>query len=187
MFTLLTCATLALAQDILDEDYHPGPAEVRDMQKACAVNEAGTLALQEQLGKAITDWNSATAQARPAAALRQLGDFLDRVRQEGHLSGRKEMYVLCVEKAVRQFVEVRREKPQPVTGSGSSKPLQLSSFSSEEEIWRSGCQQAQEDAITRLQLRCADRTLVVVTSQCPQVSGTVRTYTAEVQGECRGK
>jgi hypothetical protein len=184
---LLTCITVTSAQDLVDAEFHPTDAQVKEMQQSCAVNEAGILALQQKVSAAISDWNEATVGARPGAAMKHLEEFFDRVRNDGHLSGRKSIYVLCVEKALRQFVESRREQPQAVAGSGNSKSLQLSSFSSEEEIWRSGCRQAEDDAVSKLQSRCGDRTFVVVNSQCPQGSGSVRTYTAEVQGECRDR
>jgi hypothetical protein len=186
-FVLLTCTAVASAQNLGEADFHPTDAQVKEMQQSCAVNEAGILTLQQKVSAAISDWSKATVGARPAAAMKHLEEFFDRVRNDGHLSGRKSIYVLCVDKALRQFVEARREQPQALAGSGNSKPLQLSSFSSEEEIWRSGCRQAEDDAVSNLQSRCGDRTFVVVNSQCPQGSGSVRTYTAEVQGECRDK
>jgi len=171
----------------MDNDFHPTDAQVKEMQQSCDVSEAGIVALQEKVRTAVSDWNKATAGARPVASLKRLSESFDRVRNDGRLSGRKSIYVLCVEKALRQFVESTRAQPDPVAGSGSSRPMQLSSFRSEDEIWGSGCRQAEDDAVSKLQARCGDRTLVVVNSQCAQSSGSVRTYTAEVQGECRDK
>jgi hypothetical protein len=179
------CTIVASAQDVVEDDFHPTGAQVKEIQQTCEVSEAGILALQEKVSTAISDWNKATAGARPAAAVKRLSEFFDGVRNGGRLSGRKSIYVLCVEKAVRQFVESWRERPQAVAGFGNSQLLQLSSFSSEEAIWRSGCRQAEDDAVSRLQPRCGGRTLVVMNSECAQSVGSVRTYTAQVQGECR--
>jgi len=181
------CAAATRAQGLSDDDFHPTDTQVEGIQQSCTVNETGILALQQKVGSAIADWNKATAGARPAAALKQLDGYFDQVRKDGGLSGRKAIYILCVEKALRQFVDERRETPQAVVGSGSSNPLQRSSFSSEEDMWRNGCKQAQDDAVSKLQPRCGDRTFILVGSECAQLSGSVRTYTAEVQGECRGK
>jgi hypothetical protein len=178
---------MAAGQEAMENDFHPTDTQVKEMQESCAVNEAGIVALQGKVSTAVSDWNKATAGARPAAALKRLSESFDRVRNDGRLSGRKSIYVLCVEKALRQFVESRRAQPEPVAGSGNSGPLQVSSFRSEDEIWASGCRQAEDDAVSKLQTRCGDRTLAVVNSQCAQSFGTVRTYTAEVHGECRDK
>ena len=157
------------------------------MQQSCGLNDTGMLTLERKVGTVVALWNKATAGAGPAAALRQLGGFFDQLRSEGGLSGRKAIYVFCVEKALRAFIDSQREKPQAVEDLGSSEPLQRSAFASEEEIWRRGCQQAQSDASSRLQARCGERAFAVIGSDCAQRSGNVRTYTAQVQGECRGK
>jgi hypothetical protein len=187
VLVLLMWTMVASAQDFADDDFHPTDAQVKVMQQSCALDEPGMLALQQKVSSAVSDWDRATAGARPAAAVKKLDEFFDRVRDNGRLSGRKSIYVICVEKAMRQFVEIQRGRPQLMAGSGQSKPLQLSGFSSEEEIWRSGCRQAVEDAASRLQPRCGDRTFVVVSSECAQGSGSVRIYTAAVQVECRDK
>jgi hypothetical protein len=134
-----------------------------------------------------TDWKKATDGTGPGSALRQLDGFFDQVRNHGALTGLKSIYVLCVEKTVRQFVDLRREGPQVVADSGSSNPLDRASFASDDEIWRSGCKQAESDAMSKLRSRCGDRKFVVATSDCAQLSGAVRTYVAQVQGECRAK
>ena len=103
------------------------------------------------------------------------------------MSGLKSIYVLCVEKSLRQFVDSWREKPQPVGEFGNSGPLQRSAFGSEEDIWRNGCREAEKDAISRLQTRCGEREFVAIGTDCAQLAGSVRTYTAHVEGECRGK
>jgi hypothetical protein len=184
---VLMCTGGASAQEVVQDDFHPTGAQVKEMQESCEVSEAGILALQGKVSRAISDWNKATAGAGPATAVKRLSEFFDHARDDGRLSGRKSIYVLCVEKAVRQFVESWREQPLAVAGAGSSNLLQLSSFSSEEAIWRSGCQQAEDDAVSKLQPRCGGRTLVVVNSECAQSAGSLRTYTAQVQGECRDK
>lgn len=184
---LLTSAAVTSAQELSDADYHPTDAQVMQMQQSCGLNDTGMLTLERKVGTVVADWNKATAGAGPAAALRQLGEFFDQLRNEGGLSGRKEIYVLCVEKALRAFVDLQRERPQAVEGSGTSEPLQRSAFASEEEIWRRGCQRAQSDASSKLEAQCGERTFVVTGSDCAQRSGNVRTYTAQVQGECRGK
>jgi len=184
---LLTSGAIAWAQDGVETDFHPTDAQIKEMQQSCAVSETGMLALGEKVSAAVADWRKATAASAPAVALKQLDGFFERVRNDGSLSGRKAMYVLCVEKALRQFVDSQRDRPQPVEGSGSSTPLRRSTFASEEDIWHSGCQQAESDAVSRLQPRCGDRTLVVVSSECAQLTGSVRIYTAEINAECRGR
>ena len=184
---LLSCASITLAQDGVDEDFHPTDGQLKELEQSCAVSDPGMLALEEKVSAAVTDWRKATAGAAPGSAMRQLDGFFDQVRNHGSLSGRKSIYVLCVEKALRQFVEVRREKPLAVVGVGSSQSLRRLSFGSEDEIWRRGCQQAESDAMSKLQLRCGDRTFVQTNSDCAQGAGEVRTYTAQVSGECRAR
>lgn len=184
---LLMCTAITVAQGLADEDFHPTDAQVKAMEQSCAVNDAGMLALAQKVSAAIADWKKATVGTGPMSAARQLDGFFDQVRNRGGLSGLKTIYVLCVEKALRQFVDMRRDKPQAVVGSGSSNPLDRASFASDEDIWRSGCEQAQGDAVAKLQSRCGDRKFIVVTSDCAQRSGSVRTYIAQVDGECRGK
>jgi len=184
---LLTSGAVAWAQDGVEIDFHPTDVQIKEMQQSCAVSDTGMLALGEKVSAAVADWRKATAASAPAVALKQLDGFFERVRNDGSLSGRKAMYVLCVEKALRQFVDSQRDRPQPVEGSGSSTPLRRSTFASEEDIWHSGCQQAESDAVSRLQPRCGDRTLVVVSSECAQLTGSVRIYTAEINAECRGR
>lgn len=184
---LLLCTADTLAQDLADGDFHPTDAQVKAMEQSCAVSDAGMPALAARVNAAIADWRKATAGTGPVSAMRQLDGFFDQVRNRGGLSGLKSIYVLCVEKALRQFVDLQRDKPQAVAGSGSSSPLNRASFASDEDIWRGGCQQAESDAVSKLQPRCGDRRFFVVTSDCAQRSGSVRTYIAQVEGECRAK
>jgi hypothetical protein len=143
--------------------------------------------LGEKLAAAIDTWRKATQADGPLAALRQLDGFFEQVRSHGGLSGKKSMYLLCVEKSVRQFVEVQREKPRMLVASGNSTPLQRSAFGSDDEIWRRGCQLAESDALTKLKSLCGDRVFVETNSDCAQESGPVRTYTNQVSGQCRIK
>jgi hypothetical protein len=184
---LLTCAVVAAAEEVAGEDFHPTDNQLREMQQACDVSDAGMLALEGKVRAAVADWTKATAGTGPASAVKRLDEYFERVRNEGGLSGRKAIYVLCVEKALRQFVDAWREKPQPVSNSGVSQPLQRSGFVSEEDIWRAGCREAEQDAIAKLRARCGEREFVPVGTDCAQLSGSVRTYTAHVDGECRGR
>ena len=183
---LLSCASVTLAQEAADADYHPTDAQFKQLQQPCAVSDAGMVDLGSKLISAIADWKKATTSDGPLAAIRKLDGYFDPVRNSG-LSGKKAMYVLCVEKAVKQFVELQREKPLTVVASGNSEPLQRSAFGSEDEIWRRGCQLAEADALTKLRLRCGDRILAETSSDCPQGAGAVRIYTIQVDAECRLK
>ena len=187
LLILLSCASVTLAQEPAGEDYHPTDVQLKQLQQACSVSDAGMLELAGKVSSAIADWRKATSSDGPLSALRQLDGYLDKARNGGALSGKKSIYVLCVEKAVRQFVEVQREKPQVVAANGNSEPLQRSAFGSEDEIWRRGCQQAEADALAKLRQRCGDRTFVETSSDCAQGAGGVRTYTNQVSGECRLK
>jgi hypothetical protein len=182
---LLSCATVAVAQAPADEDYHPTDAQTKQLQQACAVSDSGMAELGEKLAAAIDAWRKATQSDGPLAALRQLDGYFEQVRSHGGLSGKKSMYVLCVEKSVRQFVEVQREKPQMLVASGSSTPLQRSAFGSDDEMWHKGCQQAESDALTKLKSLCGDRVFAETSSDCAQETGPVRTYTNQVNGQCR--
>jgi hypothetical protein len=182
---LLSCATATVAQEAADEDYHPTDAQVQQLQQACAVSDAGMAELGEKLSSAIADWRKATRSDGPLAAMRQLDGYFEQVRNHGGLSGKKSIYLLCVEKSVRQFVEAQREKPQVLVASGNSAPLQRSAFGSEDEIWHQGCRQAEADALTTLRSRCGDRVFAEKSSDCAQQTGAVRTYTNQVSGECR--
>jgi hypothetical protein len=184
---LLTTGAVTSAQDMVEDDFHPTDAQVKGMQQSCAVSDTGMLALGEKVSAAVADWRKATAANSPSAAIKQLDEFFERVRKDGGVSGRKAIYVLCVEKSLRQFLDAQRDRPLPVDGPGSSSPLRRSTFESEEDIWHNGCQQAESDAVSRLQARCGDRTLVVLSSECAQISGGIRTYVAEINGECRGR
>jgi hypothetical protein len=181
---LLPCAPVTLAQEAADEDYHPTEAQVKQLQQPCATSDAGMVDLEAKLSSAVADWRKATTSDGPLAAIRKLDGHFDSVRNSG-LSGKKAMFVLCVEKAVKQFVELQREKPLVAVASGNSEPLQRSAFGSEDEIWRRGCQLAEADALAKLRSRCGDRTFAETSSDCPQGTGNVRTYTNQVSGECR--
>jgi hypothetical protein len=181
------CTTATLAQDPASDDFHPTDDQVKAMEQSCAVNDTGILAFTQKVTAAIADWKKATAGTGPGAAMRQLDGFFDQVRNHSALTGLKSIYLLCVEKAVRQYVDSRREGPQAVADSGSSSPMERASFASDDDIWRSGCKQAESDAASKLKSRCGDRKLVVTTSDCAQLTGAVRTYVAQVQGECRTK
>jgi hypothetical protein len=184
---LLMCTTATLSQESASDDFHPTDDQVKAMEQSCAVSDTGILAFRQKVTAAIADWKKATVETGPGTALRQLDGFFDQVRNHGALTGLKSIYVLCVEKAVRQYVDLRREGPQAVADSGSSTPLNRASFASDDDIWRSGCKQAESDAVSKLKSRCGDRKFVVVTSDCAQLTGPVRTYAAQVQGECRIK
>ena len=183
---LLSCASVTLAQEAADADYHPTDAQVKQLQQPCATSDAGMVDLGSKLISAIADWKKATTSDGPLAAIRKLDGYFDPVRNSG-LSGKKAIYVLCVEKAVKQFVELQREKPLTVAASGNSEPLQRAAFGSEDEIWRRGCQLAEADALAKLRLRCGDRILAETSSDCPQGTGAVRIYTSQVDAECRLK
>jgi len=45
--------------------------------------------------------------------------------------------------------------------------------------------QAEIDAAGQLRMRCGERTFVQTSSDCAQATGDVRTYSAQVSGECR--
>jgi hypothetical protein len=183
---LLACASFAFAQEE-DENFHPADADVKQMEQSCFVADAGMVSLQERLTAAIADWAKVTATDTPLAAMKKLDGYFEQVRNQGAQSGKKGIYLLCVEKSMKQFVEARRERPQVVSATGNSQPLQQSAFSSEEDIWRSGCKQAEADAMTKLKERCGDRTFVQTNSDCAQMSGAVRTYSSQMSGECRLK
>ena len=182
---LLSCATVTLAQEAADPDYHPTDPQVKQLQQACAVSDSGMVELGDKLTAAIADWRKTTLLDGPLAAVRQLDGYFEQVRSRNGLSGRKAMYLLCVEKSVKQFVEQQREKPQALMASGNSAPLQRSAFASDDEIWRKGCQLAEADALAKLRSRCGDRVFAETSSDCPQGDGAVRTYTNQVSGECR--
>jgi hypothetical protein len=184
---LLACASPAFAQETEDENYHPAAADVKQMQQSCFVADAGMVTLQERLTSAIADWTKATAADGPLAAMKKLDGYFEQVRNQGAQSGKKAIFLLCIEKSMKQFVEARRERPQVMAATGNSPQLQQSAFASEEEIWRRGCQQAEADAMTKLKERCGERTFVQTNSDCAQMSGSVRTYTSQVSGECRLK
>jgi hypothetical protein len=184
---LVSCATVTLAQETAAEDYHPTDAQVRQLQHSCSVSDAGMQELQGRVISAVADWRKATTSEGPLAAMRELDGYFEQLRNHGGLSGKKSIYVLCVEKSVRQFVELQREKPQALAASGNSEPLLRSAFASEDEIWRRGCAQAESDAVAKLRQRCGDRTFVETSSDCPQGAGNIRTYTNQVSGECRAK
>ena len=182
---LLSCATVTAAQETAQEDYHPTDAQVKQLQQTCAVSDTGMADLGEKLGAAIDAWRKATSADGPLAALRQLDGYFEQVRSHGGLSGKKSIYLLCVEKSVKQFVEQQREKPRLLVASGNSEPLQRSAFGSEDEIWRRGCQLAHADALAKLRSLCGDRVFAETSSDCAQETGAVRTYTNQVSGECR--
>lgn len=184
---LLACASITFAQGTEDEDFHPTDADLKQMLQSCFVADAGMSTLQQKVSAAIADWAKVTASDGPSSAMKKLDGYFEQVRSQGALSGKKAIYVLCVEKSMKQFVEARRVRPQAVSASGNSPPIQQSAFASEEEIWRRGCQQAEADAMTKLRERCGDRTFVQTNSDCAQMSGSVRTYTSQVSGECRIK
>ena len=185
--TLLCCASSACAQDEADEEYHPNDEQVRQLQRSCAVSDAGMVTLEEKVLSALSDWRKETATEGPLTAMRRLDGYLEKVRSQTSVSGKKAIYILCVEKAVRQFVEVRREQPRVLVATGSSHQLQRMSFGSEEEIWREGCRQAEADALEKLRARCGERNLVQTSSDCAQGTGSVRTYNAQVNAECRNR
>ena len=182
---LMACAGVTLAQETADEDYHPTDPQVKQLQQACSVSDSGMMELQDKVSSAIADWRKTTLLDGPLAALRQLDSYFEQVRSHSGLSGKKAMYVLCVEKSLRQFVELQREKPKVLVASGNSEPLQRSAFSSDDEIWRKGCQLAEADALVKLRSRCGDRVFAETSSDCPQGGGAVRTYTNQVSGQCR--
>lgn len=182
---LLCCATVAVAQQAAEDDYHPTDTQVKQLEQTCAVNDSGMADLGEKVSAAIASWRKTTLLDGPLAALRQVDGYFEEVRNHNGLSGKKAMYVLCVEKSLKQFVELQREKPQVLVASGNSEPLQRSAFASDDEIWRKGCLQAEADALTKLRSRCGDRVFAETNSDCPQGSGAVRTYTNQVSGQCR--
>ena len=184
---LCACASITFAQAAEDEDFHPTVADVKQMQQSCFVADAGMATLEQRISSAIADWTKVTASESPLSAMKKLDGYFEQVRNQGALSGKKSIYVLCVEKSIKQFVEARRVRPQVLSASGNSQPLQLSAFGSEDEIWRRGCSQAEADAMTKLRERCGERTFVQTNSDCAQMSGSVRTYTSQVSGECRIK
>lgn len=184
---LLACASVAFAQEAEDENFHPADADVKQMQQSCFVADAGMVTLQQRVTSAIADWAKATASDGPLAAMKKLDGYFEQVRNQGAQSGKKGIYLLCVEKSMKQFVEARRVRPQVLNATGNSQPLQQSAFASEEEIWKRGCQQAEADAMTKLKERCGDRTFVQTNSDCAQMAGSVRTYSSQVTGECRLK
>ena len=114
---LLFCATVAAAQETAEEDYHPTDAQVKQLQQTCAVSDTGMAELGEKLSSAIDAWRKATSADGPLAALRLLDGYFEQVRSHSGLSGKKSMYLLCVEKSVKQFVEQQREKPRVLVAS----------------------------------------------------------------------
>lgn len=178
------CAAVAIAQGPVARDVHPTEDEISTIEQRCVVTGGHAKDLTGKISEVIANWEKATAAAEPALVREQLKGIFEPMRSGAALSPQQSLFVGCVEKSLRNFVDTQLGKPVPVSASGSSQSLQRASFASETEIWHVGCEQARLDAVSRLQAECGKGEFVTLVMECPQLEGNVRVYSAHVDGEC---
>ena len=178
------CAVSAIAQGSVERDVHPTADDISTIEQRCVVNGGRAKELIGKINEVIASWEKATAGADSALVKEQLNGVFEPVRSAGALSPQQSIFLGCIEKSLRSFVDLQLAKPIPVTAPGNSQPLQRASFASETEIWHEGCEQARLDAVSRLRAECGKGEFVALVMECPQHDGNVRVYSAQVDGEC---
>ena len=178
------CAASAIAQGSVERDVHPGADDISTIEQRCVVNGGRAKELIGKINEVIASWEKATTGVDAAIAKEQLNGVFEPVRSAVTLSPQQSIFLGCIEKSLRSFVDLQLAKPIPVSAAGNSQPLQRQSFASEAEIWHEGCEQARLDAVSRLQAECGKGDFVALVMECPQHDGNVRVYSAQVDGEC---
>jgi len=180
-FTLLVCAAPADAQARLDGFLLPDKTDVESIERACSGSTTGLHSLKARVAAAVDDWLSTASQGSLPEAQVTLNRVFDPIRSAGGLSPQMSLYVSCMEKALRQLLD----RPRPVNGVGTSRPLWAGGAASEQEMWSRGCQEAEQAAIAKLRVYCSERIFVPTITECTRGNGNPRAYTAQVTGECR--
>lgn len=161
----------------------PTEEEIKGIQNLCGAGNVQSVAVKGNVDAAIKNWKSASVSVDAEAAKKNLAGFMDKIKNDSNIAPVYKVYVDCVRDTLQQFIDREKAKPRPVGAVGKSTSLLRSAFSSDEEIRKFGCEEALANAKVALRDACPGR-IVVSTSFCPQVSGSPRTYSLQIEAEC---
>jgi hypothetical protein len=166
----------------------PTLEEIRGLQSLCGGGDAQVAAVSGNVDAAIKNWRNTSAGATVEIAKKNLTAVLNVVGNDPKIRDIQKDYISCVNDSLQKFLDREKNKPTPVSRIGKSSALLRSSFPSDEEIWRTGCKEAEDEAVAKLASYCAPRMFSYLGgTQCPQSYGSPRTYSAKVIGECRSQ
>jgi hypothetical protein len=170
---------------LIDSSLLPTKPEAASRERNCLA--AGTIptSFKAKVDAAIDSWLSVAATGSQSQATLSLDVVFEPMANGGSLSPYMSMYLTCVKGELRKFMTQAEERPRQVHGVGNSRLLLRASFASDQEMWHSGCQEAETTAVEKLRAGCGGRVFFLQNSQCTQGDGDSRTYSAQVFGECR--
>lgn len=182
--SVLLCSTLSVDAQLANGGVLPTDQEIQGIKNLCGGGDAQVLQASGNLDAAIKNWKNAAAGAEVSVAKKNLAGAIAQVKNDANLAAVHKVYVDCVNDTLQKFLDREAKKPRPVSRSGQTTLLR-SSFVSDQEMKDAGCEGAEEVARERLRTDCGSRTVAVVRTTCSSTSGSPRTFTVLVDGECR--
>lgn len=162
----------------------PSKEEIQGLKDLCGGGDVQVVQVSGNLDAAISSWKKASAGAEVSVAKKNLAGVIAQVKNDSNLAAVTRVYVDCVSDNLQKFLDREARRPRPVSRSGQSTLLR-SAYASDQEMRSAGCREAEEEARERLQSDCGSWVVATIRSSCSGTSGSPRTYTVQVDAECR--
>lgn len=182
----LSTASPAIFAQLANGGALPSKEEIQGLKELCGGGDVQVLQVSGNLDAAISSWKKASAGADVSVAKKNLAGVIAQVKNDSNLAAVSKIYVDCVSDNLQRFLDREAKKPRPVSRSGQSTLLR-SAYASDQEMRSAGCREAEDEARDRLQSDCGSWTVATIRSSCSSTSGSPRTYTVQVDAECRFK
>lgn len=182
----LSTAPPAIFAQLANGGALPSKEEIQGLKDLCGGGDVQVLQVSGNLDAAISSWKKASAGADVSVAKKNLAGIIAQVKNDSNLAAVSKIYVDCVSDNLQRFLDREAKKPRPVSRSGQSTLLR-SAYASDQEMRSAGCREAEDEARDRLQSDCGSWAVATIRSSCSSTSGSPRTYTVQVDAECRLK
>jgi hypothetical protein len=180
------CSALPALAQLANGGVLPTEAEMAGISSACGSGNSRLATVKVQVDAAVKTWKSGAVGVEATVAKENLAGYLNRVKDDSKLEGIMKVYVDCIDRSLQRFLDREKDRPRPVSRTGSSGSLLRSSYASEEEIQSVGCGEAEVDAKRRVDEACKGRRFVAAgDGQCSRTGSSPRIYRVFLDGECR--
>lgn len=165
----------------------PNETELNGIQKLCGAGNVDSAEFKTRFDAKIKDWRNASASASIEVAKKNLTGALSQIKEDKYYAASYRIFVDCVDRTLQKYLDHEKYKPGKISTAGQSSVLLRSSFVTDTDILKAGCEEAKSAALSDLTSACPTGVVAVISSRCPQVRGSPRTYTATVEATCTPK